>query len=417
MRPRPTHRAGLGAVLALILLGAPACATAPMSATHGPSTTGPGGTDVSRMPAMFDDTLLHEVALSFDPAEYRTMIDEYVATGQKTWIHATATIDGVTYDGAGTRLKGNSSLRGLRGPEADHVVAHPEGLPWLISLDRHVDGQHHQGIHDLVIRSNRTATSLNEAVALQLLERAGLPSQRAVAVSFRVDDSDPRLRLAVEHPDDVWAARHFGEDGALYKARAGGDYTHRGPDPAAYRDVFDQKAGDDVADLQPLIEFLDVVNHADDADFAATIDDLLDVDAFATYLAVQDLVANEDDIDGGGNNSYLWFDAGRGMFTVVAWDHNLAFGLGAHPRPDRRRALQRGGTVLVDRFQDVDEYADLVARRRRDLARRLYSRGVADEILSRWTTLLAEGAGHLVDEATIRAEAADIAEYIVSDGA
>ena len=58
-----------------------------------------------------------------------------------------------------------------------------------------------------------------------------------------------------------------------------------------------------------------------------------------------------DDIDGPGNNSYLFWDSATGMFTVVAWDHNLAFGAsmgGAGPeagpaRQGANRVLDRGG--------------------------------------------------------------------------
>ena len=39
-------------------------------------------------------------------------------------------------------------------------------------------------------------------------------------------------------------------------------------------------------------------------------------------------IDNRDDIDGPGNNSYLYFDA-DGRATVVAWDHNLALNGGA----------------------------------------------------------------------------------------
>ena len=52
----------------------------------------------------------------------------------------------------------------------------------------------------------------------------------------------------------------------------------------------------------------------------------LDLDAFATYLAFQDLISNADDINGRGNNSYLHYDVETDMFTVVNWDLNLAFG-------------------------------------------------------------------------------------------
>jgi spore coat protein CotH len=89
------------------------------------------------------------------------------------------------------------------------------------------------------------------------------------------------------------------------KAESGGDYSYRGDDPAAYEDVFDQEAGEDNADLMPLIEFLEFLNESDDATFAAEIATRLDVDGFATYLAMQTLLDNFDDIDGPGNNSYL----------------------------------------------------------------------------------------------------------------
>jgi len=116
----------------------------------------------------------------------------------------------------------------------------------------------------------------------------------------------------------------FGAVGLLYKAEATGDYTYRGDDPDSYTEVFDQEAGED--DLTPLIDFLAFINDADDATFSAELADHLDVDAFASYLAVQEIVDNFDDIDGPGNNSYLHYDETTGLFTVVAWDQNLSFG-------------------------------------------------------------------------------------------
>src|SRR5690606_22203271 len=48
--------------------------------------------------------------------------------------------------------------------------------------------------------------------------------------------------------------------------------------------------------------------------------------SFATYLAMQDLLDNFDDINGPGNNAYLYWDTETEQFTVVPWDYNLAFG-------------------------------------------------------------------------------------------
>ena len=63
--------------------------------------------------------MVHDIEVSYDQADYEAMIDAYVETGEKEWIEATVTIDGVTYEQVGLRLKGNSSLRGLRGSRAE----------------------------------------------------------------------------------------------------------------------------------------------------------------------------------------------------------------------------------------------------------------------------------------------------------
>ncbi|BAN00870.1 CotH kinase family protein [Ilumatobacter coccineus] len=269
---------------------------------------------------LFDSTVVHTISVDFDQADYDAMIDTFTSTGDKEWISATVTLDGEVYENVGLRLKGNSSLFGL----TSATSGNPEDLPWLIRLNEFVDGADHQDYEEIVIRSNSTETAMNEAVAQQLLALTGLAAQQPIATAFTVNGGETELRLAVEHPDEEWYEDNFAdEDGLLYKADSEGDYSYRGDDPEAYEDVFDQKAGDD--DLEPLIDFLDFINNVDDATFEAELNDHLDVESFATYLAFQDLIGNSDDIDGRGNNSYLQYDTTADRFTVVSWDLNLAF--------------------------------------------------------------------------------------------
>jgi spore coat protein CotH len=402
---------------------------------------------------VFDASEVHEISIDFDDADYAAMIDAYLADGSKEWIEATVTIDETTYRSVGVRLKGNSSLRGLGSGQgvSDQV---PEELPWLIKLDKYLDGQSHDGVHDFVVRSNNSETSLNEALALELLEAAGLASQDAIAVRFSVNDSDAQLRLVIEHPDDVWLADNFDSSDALFKAESTGDYSYRGDDPDAYDEVFDQEAGKSNTDLQPLIEFLDFINNADDETFAAEIDEWLDVDEFATYLAMQDLIQNFDDIDGPGNNTYLHWDADTGRFTVVAWDHNLSFGDagfglgggqggggqgggrpgfgdvdGAPVRPDGGdgRPAQGGAAaqtgpggadgpggsnVLVERLSADADFAALLSARTAELTTALIDSGFAAEVLAEWTAVLQGGASDLVSADVIADESARLAAVV-----
>lgn len=343
------------------------------------------------------------------------MIATYEETDEKEWIEATVTVDGEVVERAGLRLKGNSSLRSV---SAD---AEPTDLPWLIRLDKFIDGNSIDGWTELVVRSNASETALNEALALDLLAEAGLASEHAVATSFSVNGADARLRLVVQHLDERWEEENFSTPGLLYKAEAGGDWSWRGDEPDAYTDVFDQETGDD--DLTPLIEFLDFINNSTDEELTAELPERLDVHAFARYLAFEEVVDNFDDIDGPGNNAYLRYDATTGGFTVVAWDHNLAFGTssggggfpgGGFPEGGERPegmpeggpgGMRGGSNVLVERFTAVEEWADLVEQAKTDLVEELYDSGYAEEVLDQWVTVLTEQADDLVDAATVEEEA------------
>lgn len=400
----------------------------PPSEVPSPSPSDSADDDGVAAPELFDDSLVHEVTVDFEEVAYEAMIDTYRSTGEKEWIEATVTVDGQTYEQAGIRLKGNSSLRSLvDGSGRGSVSADdPASLPWLIDLDQFIDGQRHGDVVEFVVRSNNSETALNEAVALALLEKAGLASQDAVAVRFSANGRDEALRLVIENPDDAWMADAFDASGALYKAESGGDYGYRGTDPDAYDGIFDQEAGRHNADLAPLIEFLDFINNASDEEFAVGLAQRLDVDAFATYLAMQELLDNFDDIDGPGNNSYLYYDPQSKQFTIVPWDYNLAFGSGpggdgfgvggSPPGGGGGGGFGpgfdgRGGNVLAQRFLAVDTWEALVAERLEQLQAELFDASTASAILAYWVTVLEAGASDLVDQATIRAEAERIAAY------
>ena len=455
MTPNPaTARLAVLATLAALTLGG--CAATSEEPTR-VSTSGvtSAAEAVAAGSGIWDATELHDISIEVDQSAVAALIDTYQETDEKEWIEATVTIDGETFRRVGLRLKGNSSLRGVS-DEAD-----PADLPWLIRLDKYVDGQEVDGWSELIVRSNGSETALNEALALDLLAEAGLASEHAVASSFSVNGADARLRLVVQNLDESWEEENFATAGMLYKAEAGGDWSYRGDDPDSYTDVFDQETGDD--DLTPLIDFLDFINNSSDEDFAAELPDRLDVESFARYLAFEEVVDNFDDIDGPGNNSYLRYDAESGGFTVVAWDHNLAFGgspgggsggpgeggfpggqdgerpegmptelpsgmptelpSGMPQMPDGERpdggpggGMPGGSNILVERFTAVDAWADLVEQAKADLTEELFDSGYAEQVLDQWVAVLTEQAGDLVDADTVQQEADAIRASIVEGG-
>jgi spore coat protein CotH len=323
---------------------------------------------------------------------------------------------------------------GAFGGAAD--VEKPETLPWLVKFDEFVDGQSYEGHEELAIRSSSTETAINEAVALELVGLSGQPTQESFHSAVSVNGGDQDLRLVVEVPDSVWAADNFDGTGTLYKALSTGSWDYRGEDPLDYSDSFSIESRKKEADLQPVIDLLRFLETSSDEEFARHLDEWVDVEDFATYLALQDVLANFDDISGPGNNLYLWYDLESGRFQVLTWDLNLAlsgaaFGPpGGAAAPTDTGATQEGGqqtppegqpsqedppqgglgmmggrNVLAERFMADETFSRLYEERLAELQAELVDSGAAEEIVDRLEDSLLTNAGDLVASDTITSEA------------
>lgn len=441
---------GVGVAGTVALTG---CASLQAVGSQGTSSASAGGVTDGYLAA----DSLHSVEITVDQSAYQEMITAYTSNQTKNWIEATVTVDGVAHEKAGLKLKGNSSLQGISADTA------PQQLPWLVRFDKFVDGANHDGMTRMVIRASSSTSALNEAVALDLLAKTGLASEKAAHISLSVNGSDPVLRLTCQDLDESWVAQNFDVAGLLYKAESTGDYTYRGTDESAYKDVFDQETGK--ANLTPLIEFLQFINESSDADFQSGLAQRVDVDKMVTYLAFEDVIDNFDDITGPGNNSFLWWAEQANQMTVVAWDHNCAFGLkpgagqqgqgggqppggggqgqppsggqqpgGGQPPgdggapsngqaptgqpPGGAGGQQPGGggsqtkaNALVDRFNSLMDGETKVSAERDRLKQELYTSGVAQTILDARAKVLTDQAGSLIEQSAVEADKQTIAAY------
>ncbi|MET8339226.1 CotH kinase family protein [Streptosporangium canum] len=201
----------------------------------------------------------------------------------------------------------------------------PENLPWLISFDEFVEGRRYQGRTQVAVRpaAMGSTTMLNEALGIAVVGASGEPTQRSAYSSFTVNGRSSTPRLVVEYLDEGYA-ENLG-DGVLYKSLATSTFTYKGEDQTEYTTDFKQINKVGGKDLQPVIDLVKWVNGASDTEFAESLADRLDVESFARYLALQNIMVNFDDMAGPGRNYYLWYDTGTRKFKVITWDLNLAF--------------------------------------------------------------------------------------------
>ncbi|UEJ81801.1 CotH kinase family protein [Brachybacterium halotolerans subsp. kimchii] len=510
---RPTRRGllaagGIGGI-ALLAAGCKGSSSSTAAATlDGDSVSGAVDGD------FWDEKSIHTLSVVFDEDDYDGMIEAYVSSQEKNWIEADVEIDGKVFTKAGMKLKGNSSLRSLAGgqgqgggpggaaasdgggdtatsdtdtdtsaeasdgggdaaggapggDEGDGSISKddPTGLPWMIRLDKYTDGQSYSGRSRFVVRGNNTETSMNEAVALDVLALAEVPAEKYAFTRFSANGADAQLRLVLDVPeDDQWNVDAFDGTGATLKADSEGDYSYRGDTADDYEDAFDAKfVADDLDEddvFAALGSFLTFVNDSEDDEFASGLDDRLDVDGFATYLAVQELVQNTDDIDGPGNNSYLHYDPSSKKWSVVAWDQNLSFGGmgmgggGGAPggadatgdsaaasdgggddasdsddaaggqKPDQGEMPQgggqgsgaggggMGGNILSERFMDDDTFSDLYESTLASVRKAVYTSGDATARVKTLSSLLKKDASDLVSSDDITSDAKTITDVI-----
>lgn len=302
---------------------------------------------------LFDSTVPHTLVIDISDAQYKRMISAYEKDGDKKWVTADMVIDGTQISDAAVRLKGNSTLMGLRGdrgrppgaPESGGAggppgammglstasAEDPTTLPLLISLDENAEGRGYQGLTELSVRPGTPV--LNEALALSLTAATEQPSQRYAYATYTIN-GQTTTRLLLEHPDESYANSIFDSDGYLYKADANSRMEYRGADQSQYAGQFKQINAVDDGNLQPLINFLAWLDGADEKEFDAHVSDWVDTTSLARYLATQNLLANGDDMGGPGQNYYLWYDLSTKKISVISWDLNLAMNGGATTKPD-----------------------------------------------------------------------------------
>ena len=299
---------------------------------------------------LFDENE-HTIEITFDQAEYEEMLATFREDGEKEYIRADITIDGTLIEDVGLRLKGNSTLQslssnsmggggGMGGGMTQLSEENPEELPWLISFDKYEEGRAYQGMTEIALRpaASGSDVALNEALALEMTAESGQVAQDYTFTSVTVNGGESAARIVVDTPDASWADE-LGS-GVLYKARASGSLDYVGDDPTDYEDSFKQINGEGAYDLQPVMTLMKFLNESTDEEFAEELDDYVDTESFAKYLATQEILSNNDAMDGPGNNYYLWYDTTEKQFTVLSWDLNMALsgmmggGMGGGTQPN-----------------------------------------------------------------------------------
>ncbi|NUW06205.1 spore coat protein CotH [Streptomyces sp. CAI-21] len=340
---------------------------------------------------LYDTSTAHTIQLTYQQTDFDKMMKEFKEDGTKDWIKADLVVDGVYLNDVGIRLKGNSTLMSLRGDQAkqgrqarqggaeagpqgqaagqqgqegqadqdgqdeqgggrgggmvqyDLSAEKPEELPWLVKIDEYVEGRAYQGEREISLRPGANGqVPLNEALSLSLTDSSGQKAERYAFTSVEVNDRPAATRLMVENPDTDYGDEAGDGNAVLYKARAGSSFAYQGDDPSKYESSFKQLNKKGSQDLEPVMKLIKWVENASDEEFARDLDQYVDVESLAAYVATQNLLLNFDDMAGPGKNYLLRYDLDTKKFSVLGWDYNLTFSGDATAGPDDATGMGGG---------------------------------------------------------------------------
>lgn len=285
-----------------------------------------------------------DVKITIDEADFQDMLDNASAEEYK---EASVNYNGMQFDHVGIRTKGNLSLRSVVNSDSDRYS-------FKISFDEYLN-QTLNGISKINLNNNYSdASYMREFLTYELAESVGLPTPGFSYVNVYVNEELWGFYLAIEQIGDSYLERHFDNSyGALYKAEmngVGSDLTWLGNDPDSYTGLVmkSKLSNDDV-----LIDMLDELNNG------TNYEKVLDVDNVLKYVALNVVASNMDSYLGSNKQNYYLYE-NKGVFSVLPWDYNMAFGgLGGSSilidEPTQGALAER---PLIAKLLEVDEYKE-----------------------------------------------------------
>lgn len=233
-----------------------------------------------------------------------------------TYFPGTITIDGATVANVGVRKKGGFGSISTTRP----------GLK--IKANEFAPGQRISGLKKLTLNNNhQDSTLISQCLGYGLFRAAGLPASRCSFAHVTVNGEDLGIYSNVESIEKDFLGRHFADDsGRVYES--GGEFLPGRTD--GYQPKVD-KENPDCSDLDGVVSAM----QAADANFPSALGNVVDLDAFLTYWAMEVLTDHWDGYANNRNNHFFYHDPTSDKFHFIPWGIDALFtGRERSTRPD-----------------------------------------------------------------------------------
>lgn len=268
---------------------------------------------------LFDQSTVHEIDIQIAEEDWENMLEN---ARDEEYHRANLLIDGELFRDVGIRTKGNNSLR------LTDRYGH-QRFSLKVEMD-HYGFNHYYGLDKFSLDSSFQDNSyLKSFLVYDMMTFMDVPSPLTSYTWVKVNGEDWGLFLAIEEPEEAFAARNFGKDyGQLYKPgyrsledeNADVALRYIDNDPDSYPGIFNHaKFNPTKADEKRVVEALRVLATGEDLDSVIHVDEVL------RFFVAQVFVVNLDSYLGPTGHNYFLYE-NEGKISMLPWDYNLAFG-------------------------------------------------------------------------------------------
>lgn len=269
----------------------------------------------------YDPGVLRTVFLDFETEDWESELEDFKGTDVD--VPAALTIDGTKVPRAGVKFRGTSSY---------FMVERGYKRSLNVRVDAYEKGRRVLGVKTFnLLNANGDPTFLRAAL-YSAIARRYLPTPSVNLVKVVINGENWGIYVNQEQFDKRFLKQWFGSaQGVRWKVpgspRGGGGLAYRGDDVAAYERLYEIKSEDEKGTgdaWRALVHLCAVLEKTPAEELEKSLTPILDVDGVLRFLAVENVLMNEDGYWTRASDFSLYRDA-AGTFHVVPHDINEAF--------------------------------------------------------------------------------------------
>jgi len=225
-----------------------------------------------------------------------------------TYFEADVVVDGVAFERVGLRKKGFIGSLSTTRPSLKIKLNHVDP-----------DASLH-GLSNLTLNNNKQDESLvSQYLTYKIFNDAGSPAPRCSFARVTVNDRYLGIYSHVERMRGDFLKRGFGSaKGVLYEGTVVDFFP-------GWEKGFERKLGSESRGLSRIQELIGVVSEASDAVFEERVGEIVDLDAFYRFWALEGVLGFWDGYTGNKNNFFCYLHPETNRFHFLPWGADMLF--------------------------------------------------------------------------------------------